>query len=692
MKSRSYRKDLGQLAASYGVQTSYVGADKSTHNSDDDVVISVLQALGAALEGTKDVAQALRVRRLALAQRLIEPVIALRPGVSRAFAITLPESVVAEDAWLTLELEDGTVKRERLATKSRAGGSSEVESHRFSHYRIDFDDDLGWSVPLGYHSLRVDVAGGPANESASSLIISAPRCPAPRRGWGVFMPLHAIRTDGDWGVGSYCDLRALGEWVGAAGGSFLGGLPLYPTFLDPPADPSPYRPVSRLAYNEIYIDPEALPELSQSSEARERLNSAGVRARIDAAHRSRLVDYDEVARLRREILEPMADALSASSASRRREFDAFVAARPELLAYAKFRAATERLGRGNVFASELLDVDDADPLLAYHLYCQFAASEQLGRAAEALPLYADLPVGVHPEGFDPYWSPLSFVTDVNGGAPPDFFFSEGQDWGFSPLHPERIREDGYRYFIAVLARALRHASYLRVDHVMGLERLYAIPAGADASHGAYVSYHADEMHALVSLEAYRAGSVVIGEDLGTVPDELRERMKANGMLRSWVFEFESTLDEPLPEPPADALATLATHDTPRFSTFLWGGDIDEAHKTGRFTEAVAEDRRAERAQYREALFGALNVQELAEPQLTAETRRRCLAHVSASDVELVMLDLEELWDEAEPQNRPGTNSGNWQRRAALTLDDVRANDQIRADLEHVNRLRQGQAS
>lgn len=692
MKSHSYRKDLRQLAASYGVQTSYVGADKSTHDSDDDVVIAVLRALGAILDGTKDVAQALRERRLTVARRVIEPVIALRPWVSRTFTITLPESVPAEDAWLTLELEDGTAKRERLATKSRAGGSSVVESQRFTHYRIDFDDDLGWSVPLGYHSLRVDVAGGQANESASSLVISAPRCPAPRRGWGVFMPLHAIRTDGDWGVGSYSDLSALGEWVAAAGGSFLGGLPLYPTFLDPPADPSPYRPVSRLAYNEIYIDPEVLPELSQSREARELLNSAGVRARIDAAHRSPLVDYDEVARLRREILEPMADALSASSASRRREFDAFVADRPELLAYAKFRAATERLGRENVLAPELPKVDDTDPSLAYHLYCQFAASEQLGHAAEALPLYADLPVGVHPEGFDPYWSPLSFVTDVNGGAPPDFFFSEGQDWGFSPLHPERIREDGYRYFIAVLARALRHASYLRVDHVMGLERLYAIPSGADASHGAYVSYHADEMHALVSLEAYRAGSVVIGEDLGTVPDELRERMKDDRMLRSWVFEFESTLEEPLPEPPVDALATLATHDTPRFSTFLWGGDIDEAEKAGRFTEAVAGGRRTERAQYREALFGALDLPELADPQFTAETRRRCLAHVSASDVELLMVDLEELWDEAEPQNRPGTNSGNWQRRAALTLDDVRANDEIRTDLEHVNRLRQGQAS
>jgi 4-alpha-glucanotransferase len=692
MKNRSYSDDLRALAELYGVQTSYLGADKTTHTSDDDVVSAVLRALGAALDGTKDVAHALRERRLALAHQVIEPVIALRPGVPRSFSITLPESVISDDAWLTLELEDGTAKRERLATHAHAGRSSEIDSQRFSHYRIDFDEDLGWSVPFGYHFLRLDFPGAQTNESVSSLIISAPRCPTPRRGWGVFMPLHAIRTGADWGVGSYGDLEALGQWVGAAGGSFLGGLPLYPAFLDPPADPSPYRPVSRLAYNELYIDPESLPELSRSLEARERLRSAGVRARIEAAHRSPMVDYDEVARLRREILEPMAAAMSESSGPRRQEFDTFVADRPELLAYAKFRASGERLGRKNIVASERLALDDNDTALAYHLYCQFAACEQLERAAATLPLYADLPVGVHPEGFDPYWSPQSFVTDVNGGAPPDLFFSGGQDWGFSPLHPEKMREDGYRYFIAVLARALRHASYLRVDHVMGLERLYAIPSGADASHGAYVSYHGDEMHALVSLEAYRAGSVVIGEDLGTVPDELRERMSDEGMLRSWVFEFESTLKDPLPELPADALATLATHDTPRFSTFLWGGDIDEAEKAGRFSPADADERRDERTRYRDALFSALNVSELAEPELTGEARRRCLSHVSASAVELLMIDLEELWDEAEPQNRPGTSTGNWSRRAALTLEEIRANDAIRNDLEQANRLRGSEAT
>ena len=223
-------------------------------------------------------------------------------------------------------------------------------------------------------------------------------------------------------------------------------------------------------------------------------------------------------------------------------------------------------------------------MFGYHLYCQWAAASQLSAAGDAIAMYADLPIGVHPDGFDPFWSPVSFVPGVSGGAPPDSFFESGQDWGFPPLHPDGTRQDGYSHIRSVLARAFRHAAYMRIDHVMGLQRLYAIPQGFDAKHGAYLAYHADELHALVSLEAHRAGSVVVGEDLGTVPDEVRERMAADKMLRSWVFEFESTAKEPFPTPPTDVLASLGTHDLPRFGAFVRGEDIDEKQAAGQLSE------------------------------------------------------------------------------------------------------------
>jgi 4-alpha-glucanotransferase len=596
--------------------------------------------------------------------------------------------------WLTFEFEDGTTRHDRLAENAATFHSTlDLDGQRFHQFRIQLAKH-GVNIPFGYHSLTVEA--GTASRSASSqpsLLVCAPRCPQPSRGWGVFMPVHALRTKHDWGVGSYHDMATLGEWAKSHGASMMGALPLYPAYLDRPADPSPYRPVSRLAYNELYIDPASLPEFEQSDAARDIANSPEFQARLDATRATTQVEYEEVAILRRRVLEPMAEALLQNTSRRRHEFDLFLAEHPELLAYSEFRAAVEREGRRDISPSLVTnDVTLArDPIAHYYAYCQWASAQQLNRAANVLPLYADIPVGAHPEGFDPYWSPNSFLPGVSGGSPPDLFFADGQNWSFSPLHPERIRDDRYAYLRGVFARAFRHASYIRLDHVMGLQRLYVIPDGNDATRGAYLSYHADELHAIVSLEAYRAGASVVGEDLGTLPDGVHERMARDGMLRSWVFEFTSTVENPLPPTRRDVLASLATHDTPRFGSWLWGHDIDEAEKLGHLSGADADTRRAQRAAYREALFRALKIPPLAEQQLTEAALEGCLAHISASEALLIIVDLEELLGESEPQNRPGTSEGNWRQRAALTLEEIRAAPWINGELDSINRLRRGAA-
>jgi 4-alpha-glucanotransferase len=688
--TRDASSELRELAQLCGIQSFYLATDETMREADPDVLMALLRALGEPVERTKDVTGALRDRRLAGARRVIEPVLVVRPGRSASITVTLPDRVDARDAWFTLTFEDGRERRDQLLADSSPVATLELDGHRFHRYVIEYTALDTARTPIGYHTLSLEVADPPrATTTARSLVISAPACPDAARGWGVFMPLHALRTNDDWGVGSYADLARLGTWIAREGGALVGGLPLYPTYLDPPIDPSPYRPVSRLAYSELYIDPTTLPELALSSSALELMGSISFLTRVDKARNSKLVDYEEVSRLRRLVLEPVADAFFAAPSPRREAFDTFLDAHPEILAYGEFRAAVDQLGRSAVAALATVPEIPGERArsLNYHLYCQWIASEQLSAAASAIPLYADLPVGVHPEGFDPYWSPRSFVMGAKGGAPPDLFYSEGQDWAFPPLHPETIRDDGYHYLRAVLARACRHASYLRVDHVMGLQRLYVIPEGFDAQHGAYVSYHADEMHAVVSLEAHRAGSVVIGEDLGTVPEEVRERMSEDRMLRSWVFEFESNTETPLPEAPSGVLASMTTHDMPRFSSFLWGSDIDEAEKVGHFSAGEADTRRAERALYRESLFRALEIPVLAPAQLTEVARRGCEVHLAASEATLVLIDLEELWGESEPQNRPGTEFGNWRQRGALTLEEAENDTQIHRSLKHINDLR-----
>jgi 4-alpha-glucanotransferase len=333
----------------------------------------------------------------------------------------------------------------------------------------------------------------------------------------------------------------------------------------------------------------------------------------------------------------------------------------------------------------------------YHLYAQWAAAQQLSTTADGTPLYADLPIGVHPDGFDPLWAPLAFAPGAHGGAPPDPFFGGGQDWAFPPLHPERIRQDEYRYVIATLRRAFGHADYLRVDHVMGLQRLYWIPEGFDARHGAYVSYRADELHALVSLEAHRSGTVVVGEDLGTVPDAVRARMADDRMLRSWVLQFESTPARPLPPAPAPVLASWATHDLPRFGAYFRGEDIDEDEADGRLSAADAMQERAGRERWRTALLGAIREEGAGDAggpggdggDGAAIALRACLAHLAKGPAQLMLVDLEELWGERHSQNRPGTGTevGNWRRRASRTLEAMYHDAETIDFLGQINQLR-----
>jgi len=660
---------IAELAEMHGVQTSFTGADGRAHAADEDVLLAILNALGTAVASQEQAAAALLEHKRAAAAIRLEPILVHRIGRAGSATMTLPDRVHPRAVWCTIELENGQVRRQSLLSAITAmAAEPAADGAGLNRYRFQLEPDPAEPIPPGYHTVIVEWPG--VRETA--LLIAAPPCPSPVRGWGVFLPLHALRTDGDWGVGSYPDMEKLGAWLVGTGGSMVGALPLYPAFLDPPADPSPYLPVSRLAFNEIFVDPTSLPELAAAPEARRLLSSDAFRRRLRSVHESTLVDYEEVSRLRREVLGLLSSALLAGASDRRDAFCAFVDQHPELLAYARFRAAGDRVGHGSPDAVRVeMDAQAHQPSFDYHLYAQWVAAQQLDATARSTPLYADLPVGVHPLGFDPLWAPDAFVPGVHGGAPPDLFFDGGQDWAFPPLHPERIRLDGYRYFVDTLRRALGHADYLRVDHVMGLQRLYWIPEGFDARHGAYVSYRADELHALVSLEAYRAGTVVVGEDLGTVPDGVRARMAQDRMLRSWVLQFESTPKEPLPPVPAPVLASWGTHDLPRFGSYFWGDDIDEDENDGRLSADGATEERRARERWRTAILRAIDLEDV-DGDVAAITLRSCLAHLARGAADLVMVDLEELWGERHAQNRPGTGTeaGNWRRRASRTLEET----------------------
>lgn len=662
------REELGSLvalAAAHGVQTSYTDIEGVSRQADPAVVFALLQALGVPLERPDEAAALLRNEETAALRRQLEPVVVHRTGRHTPVVATLPFGAEPSAVWLSLELEDGTTSRCKL-TSALTGYAAGHGVRNGESARVEFDLDAIGEAPVapGYHRLTLEGAGSPE----TALVVSAPDCPDGPRQWGAFLPLHALRSERDSGIGTYSDLARLGDWVSSLGGGLTGTLPLYPVFPGPPIDPSPYLPLSRLAYNELFIDPTVLPEYGATAEGRTSPDDNGRSVSLSSPS---AVDYEEIAAVRRRQLEPLARGVcSGEFPERRRRFTEFSTAHPELEAYARFRACLESTSGGR----------DPDPsVVRYHLYTQWVASEQLDAAGLHGGRYADFPVGSHPNGFDPVWSPESFVPDVQGGAPPDRFFAAGQSWGFRPLHPERIREDGYRFFSAALRRAFSHADCLRIDHVMGLQRMYMIPTGHEATDGAYVSYRAEELHAVVALEASRAGAVVVGEDLGTVPAGVRRRMARDHMLRTWVFQFESTPERPLPQPGPSTLASLGTHDLPRFGAYLWGEDIDGRVREGSLSRADGEAERAARARWRQRLFDELGLAADGErDHVTGQALRGCLRHLARSDAQILLVDLEETWDERLAQNHPGTQSAdNWRLRAGRTLEDFSSDVEIR---------------
>lgn len=448
-----------------------------------------------------------------------------------------------------------------------------------------------------------------------------------KRGLGVAAPLYAIRGRDDWGVGSFHDLAAVADLAAAWGAELVGTLPVFAMSTESPIDPSPYLPVSRLFWNELYVDVAAAAELA-GCDAPSSLRP-GPRVR-EASH----VDYESVAVAKRQALEECATAMQSAHGRRRDDFERFIAEHPELHAYAEFRAkGDERSAR-------------------YHRFVQYAASSQLAAAAAhgdriGVGLYLDLPVGVHPEGFDT-WAYPELFADAQVGAPPDALAAHGQAWGFPPLHPQRLRASGYRYFIDTLRVALRYARAIRLDHILGLQRLYWIPAGLDATAGAYVRYPHHELLAIVAMEARRAGVTVIGEDLGTVSATIRRGMDRHGVLHTFISRFEASADNPLPQPALPAAASLGSHDLPRFAAY-W---TDPAQR---------------------ALNEALGTRE------PAEALRRCLGSLAAGPANYVVVDLADLEGEVEPDNQPGTGpeAGNWRRRLPRSIEELAADEALR---------------
>lgn len=645
-----------RLASLHGVALSYRSVRTGrTERASRETLVAVLRGLGSPMETESDAADALRERERILAGRL------------------LPTTVVAWDGVLPrLEALEGARRPADLFVETEDGGTIRWEPRRRAP----------GPLPPGVHRLR---ARSGRKEGEAS-VLSAPRRLGParretRRGWGTFLPLYAARSDRDWGCGGLAELEALAALTRERGGTLVATLPLFATFLATPFDPSPYAPVSRLYWNEQYLDLTSLPEFERSERARRLASAAsGETATLRAA---RHVDWKRAAAARRPVLEALAAQLFEGGGEARRRFESHVASDPHLLAYARFRAAREGAGAESAALAERV-----------HLYAQWRFEESFGGLGRRLrergtSLYLDLPLGVHAEGFDPFRFPEVFARGVSGGAPPDLYSARGQDWGFPPVHPERGRAGGHAYFRECLRRILRHAAILRIDHVMSLHRLWWVPRGFPASAGAYVRYPAEELYAALSLEASRAGATIVGEDLGTVPPTVRPAMRRHGLLRTWAVQRELASDPAgaFAGVPAASAASLNTHDHPTFAGWWEGNDIEDRAKLGLLEPEGVRRETARRKRARKAL--GKRVGSSRAPK--SPPAREALLALGATRAEWVVVNLEDLWGERRPQNVPGTTDErpNWRRKARYDLDRIARSRTVRETLAALDEARRG---
>lgn len=577
-------------------------------------------------------------------------------------------------------------------------------------------------LPPGYYRLNLTVKTTHREETAAALLAVSPGQAylpeALERGgrfWGFNLPLYAVSSGRNWGMGDFADLRELTSLAGELGAAFVGVNPLHAREPRADGDPSPYAPTSRLFLNFLYINPEAVPELPAAPEAQTLLAGPDFQAHLRRLRKAPLMNYPEVYRLKRQILELLFAAFTeghglpeAPRTPRGQEFARFVAQGGESLKnFSLYQALADHQGKTDWrrWPQPLQDPDS--PAVAafaqeqareiyFQQYLQWLAAGQRQEVwAEAqrngLPftLYQDLALGTAAGGFETWGYPGLFASGASMGAPPDAFNPRGQDWGLPPLIPRYLEESGHRLFVETLRANLPPGGIVRLDHVMGLFRLFCIPAGMEPAAGAYVRYPARELLGLLTLESHRRRTLIIGEDLGTVAPRIRRELARARIFSYRVFYFERTSGNRF-TPPEDyphlALAAATTHDLPTLAGYWEGRDIQlkehmHLYPRPRMAEQDAASREQDRLLLVEALKnrGWLSPDFVPQPQPCPEdVRRGVLAYLGESRAALLEVRLEDILGLTAQQNLPGTTDQhpNWRQKIFPPLEDLRRDPQV----------------
>src|SRR5271170_1383541 len=603
--------------------------------------IAVLRAMGCAVDDAAALAANFRELEVARWRNFLPPVAA-----ARAARIGIDINVTAGElgaamAWSVI-LEDGS-RRDGATSTAECPEiwRGEVQGTWITRRRFELPDDL----PPGYHEFEARIANGAAQRCL--LIVAPPRCYQPaaildgRRLWGIAVQLYTLRSGQNWGIGDFLDLKLLIRWIAAHGAGFVGLNPLHALAPADPARSSPYSASSRHFLNVLYIAVPAVPGFAECAAVRDRLAEPEVANTLVELRAQEYVDYGGVADLKLEILallyQDFRERHLVPLSERGRQFRAFVAAQGAALElHARFDALDRyfraTLGSASGWLSWPEEFRDANGSAAarfaaehpaeveFHAYLQWLAHEQLAGAQDLarelgmpIGLYGDYAVGANPSGSETWGDQASYALAAEIGAPPDPLALKGQGWGIPPQDPSVMQAQRLQGFARLIRNNMRYYGAIRLDHVMALFRLWWVAAGFPATEGAYVHYPLQQLLTVLSLESARSACLVVGEDLGVVPDEMRRAMPVYGLYHYKVLLFEK-LDGRFRRPDEyarHALATVTTHDMPTLRSYWEGRDIELRRRLNLYPSIEVEnDVIREREHDRELLLGALQEQGL----------------------------------------------------------------------------------
>ncbi len=661
---------LQELAEAFGIATEYWDWQGRHIFVSRDTIISVLAALDVDAATPEATAAALEDRHRQPWTQMLPPCLVTRERRTASVLVHVPHGDLVT-VWI--ELETGGTRNE-LRQLENWTPPRQVDDVWIGEASFEIPDDL----PLGYHTLK---AASGARQAAMPLIITPlwvgfPERMGQRRGWGFATQLYSVRSRQSWGTGDLTDLEDLSVWSAAEhGADFVLVNPLHAAEPVPPMEPSPYLPSSRRFANPLYLRPERIPEYAVAGpDQREDIDviKAGLLAAIaDSAQIDRNGSWQAKRKALKIIFSvPRTPGREASFAAyRRREAGG-------LDRFACWAALSEEYGPDfSDWPAELRDPESAavaafalshSAAIEFHCWLQWLMDEQLAgaqhaaqRAGMALGVMHDLAVGVNSRGADAWSLQDTYAAGVTVGAPPDPFNQQGQDWNQPPWRPDRLAATAYAPLRDLVSTIVRHAGGLRVDHVIGLFRLWWIPRGAPPTQGTYLRYDHEAMIGILALEAHRAGAVVIGEDLGTVEPWVRDYLRERGILGTSILWFEFDWDgDGQPLPPEKwreyCLASVTTHDLPPTAGFLTGDHVRLRDQLGVLTRSLDEELQADQAD-RQAWLDNLRRRDALRADAGVEQTVEALhRYLTWTPSRLLNLSLADAVGERQLQNQPGT--------------------------------------